>query len=58
MMMTTVKMILFRRSGTLNIFFRLDSVVFMRRLLARLPSSYRSRRLLGRQSGKNLPGYC
>ena len=37
-MITSVKMILFRRSGTLNMFFRLESVLSMERLLAWCPN--------------------
>jgi hypothetical protein len=33
-MITIVKMILFRRSGTLNIFFKLERLAIMWRLLA------------------------
>src|SRR5579884_2298058 len=49
-MITTVNRILFRRSGTLNMFFKLESVFFIA-----VPSSYRHRRDLGRRMEKAPP---
>src|SRR5262245_53896229 len=55
-MITIVKKILFRRSGTLNMFFRLENVLLMSPLLAWLRQSYpsggRDRR---RSRGKGSP---